>query len=55
MPGNTSTTMNTREEVQDSLDNLRRNIEKSTDPKTVRQYKALAALLLRRYGHLGVR
>ncbi len=55
MPGHASTKMSTRDEVQESLNNLRENIEKSKDPKAIRGYRALINQLLRRYGHLGVR
>lgn len=55
MPGSTSTNMSTKEQVQESLDNLRRNIANTQDPRRKRQYGAMRDRLLRRYGHLGVR
>lgn len=48
MPGST------KEQVQESLENLRRNIASTQDPKRRRQYQAILDRLLRRYGHLGV-
>lgn len=46
----------TRDQVQaqKSLDNLRRNIRDTEDPVQQRRYGKMIALLLRRYGHLGV-
>jgi hypothetical protein len=55
MPGSTKISQSTRAEVQESLDNLRRNIGESADRAQIKRYRAMITLLLRRYGHLGVR
>lgn len=52
----TSVDTSTRDQVQvqESLDNLRRDIRNSKDPVQQRQYHKMITLLLRRYGHLKV-
>lgn len=55
MPGSTRPSQSTREAVEESLANLRRNIGESTNLKDIRRYRKAVDQLLNRYRHLGVR
>lgn len=55
MPKNSTINRKTKEEVQESVDNLRKAITTEKQPAIVRQHWKQITWLLRTYGFLGVR